>query len=95
MTAGVKNKDQILAQYLYTFACFIDFRKAFDFVNRDLLWYQLLEYEVNGKFYKSLQSLYNAPLACVRINEFLTEWFPMPLGVKQGDNLSPTLFAVY
>lgn len=36
-----------------------------------------------------------APLACVKINEFCTDWFPTPLGVKQGDNLSPTLFAVF
>ena len=78
-----------------TFACFIDFKKAFDFVNRDLLWSRLLEYGVNGKFYKSIQSLYSAPVACVKINEVCTDWFPTPLGVKQGDNLSPTLFAVY
>lgn len=48
-----------------TFACFIDFKKAFDLVNRDLLWCRLLEYEVNGKFYRSLQSLYSSSRACV------------------------------
>lgn len=50
---------------------------------------------MNGKFYKSLESLYSAPLACVKMNEFCIDWFPTPLGVKQGDNLSPTLFAVF
>ena len=78
-----------------TFACFIDFSKAFDLINRDLLWCRLLDYGVNGKFYKSVQSLYRAPVACVKINDACTDWFPTPLGVKQGDNLSPTLFAVY
>lgn len=104
------RKDRACINHLYTlctiirnrleekkpaFACFIDFKKSFDFVNKNLLLYRLLEYGVNGKFYKSIQSLYSAPIACVRINEFHTGWFPTPLGVKQGDNLSPTLFAVY
>lgn len=34
-------------------------------------------------------------MACVQINEHLTDWFPTPCGVKQGDILSPTLFAVF
>ncbi len=28
-------------------------------------------------------------------NDTLTNWFPTILGVKQGDALSPTLFALY
>ena len=31
----------------------------------------------------------------MRVNEFLTNWFFTSSGVKQGDALSPTLFAVY
>lgn len=34
-------------------------------------------------------------MACVKINEYYTEWFPTPLGVKQGDSLSPTLFSIF
>lgn len=36
-----------------TFACFIDFQKAFDFINRDLLTYRLIKTGLDGKFYQA------------------------------------------
>ena len=78
-----------------TFACFIDFTKAFDWINRDFLQYRLLKSGVNGKFYNAIKSLYQAPSACVQLNEYRTGWFSQQFGVKQGDILSPTLFAIY
>ena len=57
--------------------------------------YKLIEYGVNGKFYMALKSVYHKPIACVRLNELHTNWFPTSSGVKQGDALSPTLFAIY
>uniref|UniRef100_A0A3B3C8D8 Uncharacterized protein n=1 Tax=Oryzias melastigma TaxID=30732 RepID=A0A3B3C8D8_ORYME len=50
---------------------------------------------IDGNFYKCIKALYKAPLACVQVNELRTGWFPTPFGVKQGDVLSPTLFAIY
>ena len=32
---------------------------------------------------------------CVQINDMYTEWFTTTSGVRQGDNLSPTLFALF
>ena len=78
-----------------TFACFVDFQKAFDWVNRDLLEYKLLCSGIDGKFYNAIKVLYKAPVACLQINNLRTSWFPTPFGVKQGDVLSPTLFALY
>ncbi len=34
-------------------------------------------------------------LSCVRVNGTKTETFPISIGVRQGDTLSPTLFALY
>ena len=54
--------------------------------------YRLLSYGINGKIYKAIHSLYNKTVSCVRLNHNVTDWFPLTSGVKQGDNLSPTLF---
>lgn len=47
------------------------------------------------EFYQAICSLYTAPQACVKINDTLTNWFFTPSDLKQGDALSPTLFAFY
>ena len=78
-----------------TYTCFVDCRKAFDTVNRDCLWFKLMALGINGKFLQSIQSLYMNVSCSVRINEYLTDFFPVKQGVKQGCGLSPTLFAIY
>ncbi|XP_071136614.1 uncharacterized protein [Mytilus edulis] len=78
-----------------TFACFIDAKKAFDTVNREMLWYKLMALGINGKFLKGLQSLYVDVRYAVKINGYMTDMFNVNLGVKQGCKLSPTLFSVY
>ena len=42
---------------LYT--CFIDFKKAFDSVWHDGLFYKLLHYKIGGKFYDLIKNLYS------------------------------------
>ena len=79
-----------------TYAAFVDFEKAFDWVDRDLLFYKLAsQFGLGGKLYNAIKSLYDQPTARVKINERYTETFHITSGVKQGDNLSPTLFAMY
>ena len=77
------------------FACFIDMQKAFDWVDRDLLFYKLISYNITGKIYWAIKSMYVNTQSCLQINEFFTDWFSVLNGVKQGDNLSPTLFALF
>ena len=57
-----------------TFVCFVDLRKAFDSVNRDLLWYKLRHfYGVEGKFLSILQGMYEEVLSCIRVNKKLSD----------------------
>jgi hypothetical protein len=78
-----------------TFAAFIDMQKAFDSVNRNLLLFNLISLNVDGKFYKNLKQMYTDTQASVIINGILTEWFNTNTGVLQGDVLSPVLFNTF
>ena len=78
-----------------TFLAFIDFKKAFDSVNRDMLLFKLAKVGVCGKMYNAISSMYSNPQSRVILNEYQTEYFHCPIGVKQGDCLSPTLFAIF
>ncbi len=77
------------------YACFIDFKKAFDRVNRDALLVKLLKIGVGGKFYSLVKSMHSNNHICIRINDKITEYFEMNIGVRQGDSLSPLLFNVF
>ena len=77
------------------FACFIDFAKAFDSVNRDLLWFRLLNYGIDGKFLQVVRAMYTNLQMCVKLHNHLTNWFDSNVGVRQGDTLSPTLFNLF
>ena len=42
------------------FCAFVDFKKAFDFVNRDIIWYKLIKLGVRGKMLNIIRSMYNS-----------------------------------
>ena len=47
------------------------------------------------KFYYAIQELYKEALSCVQLSNMRTKWFQTLYGVRQGDNLSTTLFNIY
>ena len=87
------HKQLSSGEKLYT--CFIDFEKAFDRVPRKCLLQKLCKNGIKGKFLKTIENMYQNDNACVRIGDKVTETFPINIGVKQGDNPSPTLFNFY
>ena len=68
-----------------TCLAFIDFQKAFDYVERNFLLYKLSKIGICGNFYNAIISMYSNPKSSVILNEFETEFFDCPIGVKQGD----------
>ena len=45
--------------------------------------------------YSAIKSLYSHPIACIRLNNYHSDWFEMTSGVKQGNSLSPTHSCLY
>ncbi len=78
------------------YGCFVDLKKAFDTVWRNGLLYKLLsQYDVSTKFVKIIQNLYKDLSGQVKVNNVLSESFPINIGLRQGCNLSPVLFNLY
>ena len=77
-----------------TYVAFVDMEKCFDWVDREMLFYKLLMYNIDGYFYKAVKSLYSDTLSCLRLNDKFTDWFDTKSGVRQGEVLSPTLFNI-
>ena len=78
-----------------TFAAFIDFRKAYDNINRNLLFEKMRHLGINGSMYKALIAIYDNVRCSVRLNGIYTEWFEVKCGLKQGCALSSISFNLY
>ena len=77
------------------YCAFLDFRKAFDYVDRNLLWHKLLALGIRGRIFDVIRSMYQAVKSQVQVGADRTEPFECLLGVRQGECLSPILFAMY
>ena len=77
------------------YAAFVDYKKAFDFVDRTSLWQKLLNTGVNGRVLRVIFNMYSKAKSCVRAGSHATESFVCNMGVRQGENLSPVLFAIF
>lgn len=87
--------DLYLEQKKKLYCVFIDYRKAFDSVWRNGLWVKCLRYGINGKIIQVIRNMYNNIKSCVTCDGTLSEYFECNVGVRQGENLSPLLFALY
>ena len=73
----------------------MDFKKAYDSIDRSLLWSKLTMMGVKGKLLDSLRSIYEQVKYCVKVNGYKTDWFDVSVGLKQGCLLSPVLFNLF
>ena len=77
---------------LQTFSTFVEFSKAYDRVNRSLLWDKLNSLGISGLMLRALKSFYRSVQCSVRVNGIDSEWFNVITGLRQGCILSPLLF---
>ena len=86
-TVGKKSNGMI--------AAFIDFKKAYDRVDRVKLWDCLGQYGVPGWFLAFLKGLYDGSVSQVRINDCLGDKFAVTGGLCQGCVFVSTSVSLY
>ena len=72
--------------------CFIDYAKAFDYVDHNKVWKILKEMRIPDHLTCLLRNLYAGQEATVRTGHGTADWFQIGKGVHQSYILSPCLF---
>jgi hypothetical protein len=71
---------------------FIDFKKAYDSVKREVLYNILFELGIPKKLVRLIKMCLNETYSKVRVGKLLSDTFTFQNELKQGDALSPLLF---
>lgn len=71
---------------------FVDFNKAFDTLEHRFIWDALKDQGVHAKYIRILKNVYTKSTTQVKL-ESIGEEFPVERGVRQGDPISPKIFA--
>ena len=89
-------KKQVLREFQKNiYVCFIDYAKAFDWVDHNKLWKILKEMGIPDHLTCLLRNLYAGQETTVRTGHGTTDSFQIGKGVCQGYILSPCLFNLY
>ena len=78
------------------FLCFIDLQKAYDSVDRTLLWQALARFGTPPQMIEVIRQFHDGMGACVPSDDGrCSAWFERAQGLRQGCVLSPLLFNVF
>ena len=76
--------------------CFVDLQKAYDSVDRELLWKVLARAGVPSVMIDVIRQFHDGMRASVRMDDGeLSEWFEVTQGLRQGCVLSTLLFNIF
>ena len=76
--------------------CYIDLQKAYDSVDRSLLWKVLARYGVLAKLIPIIRQFHDGMRAGVRLDSGETsEWFAVEQGLRQGCVIAPDSFNIF
>lgn len=77
------------------YCCFIDFKKAFDTVERVKLWKKLCNVGLRGKLLGIIRVMYENMKRFVKSAGNLSEFFKNSISLLQGEVLSLIVFSLY
>jgi hypothetical protein len=77
------------------YVCFLDCRQAFDRVWHDGLLYKLNECDIDPITLRCFINLYSNMKSCVRNKSYMSDWFEVKQGTRQGGKSSPLLYLLY
>ena len=77
------------------FACFVDFKKAFDSIWHEGLFHKISNYGITGNLLNFIRNIYKKTNCAVKVGDRITSFFPFTKGVRQGCPMSPILFNLY
>jgi hypothetical protein len=89
---GCIQKQLLLGKCLYV--AFVDFRKAFNYINRKILFYKIIKSGKLGRTINLLRNMFNKTRARVKINGSFYDWITDLCGTNQGGPVSPNMFRV-
>ncbi len=75
--------------------CFVDYTKAFDYINQAPLHYKLIKRGIQGKLLNIIMSMYNKAKCKVKWKGLVEGNIDSKFGVLQGGMLSPKLFTEF
>jgi hypothetical protein len=71
---------------------FVDFKKVYDSVRREVLYNILIEFGIPIKLVSLIKMCLNETYSRVQVGKHLSDMFPIKNGLKQGYALLPLLF---
>ena len=78
------------------YVCFVDLQKAYDSVDRKLLWKVLARASAPEEMIAVIRQFHDGIQAQVRMDDGeLSDWFEVTHGLRQGCMLSPLLFNIF
>ena len=84
-----------LEKRLHTLTLFLDFKKAFDSVDHNILLYKLNHYGIRGRALELLKSYFTGRTQTVKFNNTFSSFQTIDTGVPQGSVLGPLFFLIY
>ena len=88
-------QEKCREQHSSLYLAFIDLTKAFDTVNRTLLWGILSKFGCTPQFLAVLREFHDGMSARVVLNGLESDPFMVNVGVKQGCVLAPVIFNLF